>query len=81
MVRPGLITALLLPLPFAALPLIAVLMGGPTSPTRDEAAYVPVIGQADKDTIASLKTSWYTLTAARAAAVDNHGCDDLLAES
>lgn len=43
MARPGLIAALLLPLPFAALPLVAVLLGGPTFNADDgNAVYAPI---------------------------------------
>ena len=73
MARPGLIAALLLPLPFAALPLVAVLLGGPMfSPEEDTVVYAPVSAPAlHDDQLASL-AKWQGL----ADSLTND-CDDL----
>ncbi len=76
MARPGLIAALLLPLPFAALPLVAVLLGGPTfSSNDDNAVYAPVTSPAIiQDEPAGL-AKWPGLHG-DFADVYTHGCDD-----
>lgn len=79
MARPGLIAALLLPLPFAALPLVAVLMGGPTFNSENDAVYAPVaIHASDEDKAASAHKN-RGVTASLAD--DRDGCEDYLAES
>jgi hypothetical protein len=82
MARPGLIAALLLPLPFAALPLVAVLLGGPSfNSGSDTAVYAPVSSPIrDEDKAASMPSSRPGVTTSFA---DDYrdGCDDYAAES
>lgn len=82
MARPGLIAALLLPLPFAALPLVAVLIGGSTFTGASDAVYVPVSNPAivydEPASVASWqKTRLHTTVAEEL----RRNCDDYSAES
>lgn len=80
MARPGLVAALLLPLPFAALPLVAVLLGGPTFTGSAETAYAPITAPAIIDDAPAGLAKW---SGVQTNYVDElrHGCDRLSAES